>query len=299
MQIIEKFQLLPKKKEKSVKVQAIILDCKTSKNSYNGMLLGRKLVDWVSFACNGLNIKKIEFDEKSNVIEFVKSFIDNSYDYTLVLLSKTPLIKQETIQEIIEYSTIKEIELCKLPVGYVIDNICISTKDINVDSLYSQNIDDFFLVENKQQYIFAEEVLQERINNFHMSNGVQIVKPKSVIIEPEVDIADGVVIYSGNVIKGQSVIGKNVILKENNIITNSKVGDNSCLSGSNITDSVISSGVYVSAFCEINNSLIGLDSLIAGNTQIHNYRVNDYSKIKAGSVLGESDVSDNRTGQSR
>ena len=148
-----------------------------------------------------------------HILEYIKDYIDNAYDYTIVLLSKTPLIQQETIFSIMEYCSVKDCELCKLPVGYVVDNIAIKTKAVLVDCLYSQNFDDFYIVENKSQYTYAEEVWQSRINNYHISNGVEIIKPKSVLIEPEVDIESGVIIYSGNVLKGQTVIKKGVILK--------------------------------------------------------------------------------------
>ena len=220
MKIAEKLVILPKKKVNKYKFQAIILEEKTSKNSYNGHILGRKLSDWVAYACNNLHVRKLQYDGKTNVLDFIKEHVNNAFDYTIVLSSKTPLLQSETIENIIEYCSVKDCELCKLPVGYVVDNIAIKTKEISIDCLYSQNLDDFFVVENKSQYVFAEEVWQDRINTFHISNGVEIVKPKSVLIEPEVDIARGVTICSGNVIKGQTIIKNDVILKENNVIDN-------------------------------------------------------------------------------
>ncbi len=287
MQIQERIITEVKKKENKYKFQVIILEKKPSKNSYNGRILGRTLADWVVYACNGLPVKKVSYEGKTNVIEFVKDYIDNTFDYTIILMSTTPLIQSETVKAIIEYCSYKDCELCKLPVGYVVDNIAISTKDISVDSLYSQNLDDFYVVENKAQFTYAEEVWQDRINSFHMSNGVEIVKPKSVLIEPEVDIDGGVIIYSGNVIKGQSIIKNGVILKENNVIDNSKIGVGSCISGSVITSSVLADGVYVSAFCEINNSLIASECVIGGSSKIMGYKLDSGSKIAPNTVLGE------------
>jgi len=299
MQILESIKILPKKKETKPKFQVLVLRNTPAKNSYHGEILGRSLADWVAFACNGKNVKIIDFDGNEKIVAFAKNYINIDFDYTIILLSSTPLITQATIDNIIEYSTYKQINLCKLPVGYVVNNKYLQKESIPVvDSLYSQNLEDFFLVENKKQYTQAEEILQERINTFHINNDVEIKKPKSVYIEPEVDIASGVVIFAGNTLKGQSVISKDVILKENNVIDHSKVGKNSCISGSVIDKSIISSNVYISSFCEIYNSLIGDNTTIESGCKIYNYNVKSGSKIKANSVLGESDDSNSGTRKS-
>ncbi|MGN0960574.1 MAG: hypothetical protein ACI4PF_00070, partial [Christensenellales bacterium] len=190
--------------------------------------------------------------------------------------------------------------ICKLPVGYVVNNkYLLENENLNIDSLYSQNLDSFYIVENKKQYNYALEILQDRINTFHIDNGVDIKKPKSVYIEPEVDIASGVIIYPGNSLKGKTIIDKDVILKENNVIENSRVGKNSCISGSVINGSVIASNVYIASFCEINNGLIGNYSSIGSGVKINNYKIEDNSKIKPNTVLGEENDSDCGTGQSR
>lgn len=299
MKVAEKLIILPKKKDNKYKFQAIILEEKCSKNSYNGKILGRKLSDWVAFACNEVPFKKLQYDGKTAVVDFVKDHIDNTFDYTIVLLSKTPLLQSQTIKSIIEYCSIKDCQLCKLPVGYVVDNISIKTKDLIVDSVYTQNLDDFYIVERKPEFVFAEDVWQERINSFHMSNGVEIIKPKSVLIEPEVDIASGVIVYSGNVLKGQTIIGKNTILKENNVIDNCRIGDECCISGSVITSSTLSDTVYVSAFCEITNSMIGQDSVIGGSSKINNITIQNKTKIAPNTVLGDNNDSDCGLGESR
>ena len=179
----------------------------------------------------------------------------------------------------------KNISLCKLPVGYVVKN---DISSMVVDSVYSQNIDDFYMVENKKQFTYALQVLQDRINNFHIDNGVEIIDPKKVYIEPDVDIYRDVIIYPGNTIKGKSTIYSGAILKENNVIDNSKICSDSCVSGSIINNSVIGNCVGISPFCEIDNSLIGNDVIIGSRCVIKKYRVENKAVIKAGTILGES-----------
>jgi len=300
MKVEERIKILPKKNKKDDRFQVLILNKNATKNTYGGKILGRTLSDWVAFACQGYNIKVLDYNNQVGVLQFARANINSEYDFSLILLSSTPLINSTTIKSIVEYCKVKRINLCKLPTGYVVNNeYIINNQEISVDSLYSQNMDDFYLVENKKQFVYAEEVLQDRINSFHINNGVEIRKPKSVYIEPEVDIASGVIICSGNTIKGCSIIEENAILKENNVIQDSKVGMNSCVSGSVVTNSVIASNVYVSSFCVIDNSIIASDCTIGAGSKIYNYAINKNTKLKAGSVKGKEDDSDSRTGKSR
>jgi len=275
---------------------AIIINNINDKLSQSA-LLGKKLIDWVSFACEDIPHKVIECEGKVNLLEFISGKDRGNFDYTIVLLSNTPLLTSATIKDIITYATMKNISLCKLPVGYVLQNKEFAS-GVMIDSVYSNNIDEFYLVENKKQLNHAIDILQDRINNFHMQNGVELKKPKSVYIEPMVDIAEGVVIYPNNSIKGASVIGEGVILKENNVIENSKIGKNSCISGSNLTKSIIEENVYIASFCEINNSFVGKDTIIESGSKISNYNIKSLEKIKANSVLGETNDSSCGTGKS-
>lgn len=272
----------------------LILNTKGTKNSFNNKILGLTLSDWVKFACSNIDCENVDYDKSENVLDFAKKHIDYKYDYSIILFSNTPLITHSTIENIMEYSEIKDINLCKLHVGYVVNNEYLRNHDNwNVDSIFSSNMDEFYTVENKSQFTYAFRILSERINNFHISNGVDIVSPNNTYIEPFVDIEKGVKIMPHNTLKGKVVIEKDVILKENNTIENSKIGKNSVVSHSVVTDSVISENVFVGSFSEIKNSLIGKNSVIENNCYINNYNVMPSSVITGHSNLGENNNDSN------
>ena len=175
--------------------------------------------------------------------------------------------------------------MCKLPVGYVVSN---KKPNASVDSIYSQDIEDFYVVENKKQLGHAYSVLQERINNFHIASGVEIVKPKSVYIEPDVDISEGVVIYANNTIKGHTTIGSGTILKENNVIEDSVIGSNCCMAGSNITKSHLCDEVYVASFCELIGAVVSDNSTIGTHSCIYGKKIKKGTKIEPNTILGEN-----------
>lgn len=296
MQVLEKLNVKINLTEKVNKFGVIILKVNPMKNSFNGKILGRSLSDWVAFACDKLPIKFVEFDGKENILNIARNNLNDNVDYSIILLSTTPLIENGVIKEIIDYCSYKQVNLCKLPVGYVVNNqYLMDTDNPSVDSLFSQHLDNFYVVENKKQYAYALSVLQNKINSFHIENGVDIIDPQSVYIEPEVDIDKGVEIYSRNTLKGQTKITSGVILKENNVIENSKLGKNSCISGSVINGSIVGANVYISSFCEINNGLIDDDCTISSGCKINNYRLEKNSKVKANTVLGDEDDSNRGT----
>jgi len=296
MKTLEAIEKLEKIKIKGKSTSVIICKVPFLKNSYDGMLLGRKLYDWVAFACNGRSIKFVDFTKGDNILSYVKKHIDKSFDYTLLLMSSTPLLESSDIDNIIEYATIKDVNLCNLPSGFIFKNdYLLNTDNYFVDSVYSFNLDNFYIVENKKQFNYALDVLQKRINDFHMENGVEIIKPSSTYIEPEVDISDGVVIYPNNTLKGKTKIMNDVILKENNVIDNSKIGKGCCISRSNVINSVLGKNVYISAFCDVLNALIGEESIIESHSSIVNYNVEAKSKIASHSRLGERNDSNSGT----
>lgn len=289
-------------KIKSVKIkdirrfQAIILDNVSTKNSFQGKILGRELKYWVKFALGDISTRILEYTASEPILEQVRNYISNEYDYTFVLLSSTALLEEADICVLKDYAIYKNICLCKLPVGYILNNrYFLSTDKPNVDSVYTGNIDNFYIIENKKQYKYALEILQDRINNFHIENGVEIVKPNLVYIEPEVDISSGVTIYPGVAIRGNSSIGEDTIIKDNAVIENSDIGDKCFIGGAHIENCLVGSGVCVASFCEIGDSTIGNGAMIDSNCVIKGTKIKKDTKVKSGTVLGEKDDSSSGT----
>ena len=269
----------------------LILDVVT-KGKGTSNLLGREPKYWVKFASKNYPSKIIGYSIGDNILETIREYIDDKYDYTIVLLSYTPLLEAKDIDEMRDYATYKAVNLCKLPVGYIVNNKYYkSTREYMVDSVYTSNTDNFYIVENKKQYKYALEVLQDRINNFHIDNGVEIVKPSSVYIEPEVDIADGVSIQPRVSLKGNTRLGEDTIIKDGAVIENSTIGSKCYIGGADIKDSDIADGVCIGSFCNINKCKIDSSATIESGCNLNNYRVKSGDKIKANTNVGDTNDS--------
>ena len=292
---LERIKIQPIKIDKNKSFEVLILDVEPYKNSFSGKILGRDLKYWVKFACRDLPSRIIEYDNASNVLEFVGSYINTKFDYTIVLFSKTPLLEVGDIESLKDFAIYKQINLCKLPAGYIVSNkYLVENTTWSVDSVYANATDNFYIVENKKQYKYALEVLQDRINNFHMDNGVEITKPSSVYIEPEVDIERGVIIYPSVSLKGSTTIGMDTIIKDNAVIVDSVIGDKCFIGGANIEKTKIENMACIGSFCNIIESSIGAETIIDAGCNIVKAKIKSKEKINANSNIGE--INDSSSG---
>ncbi len=228
-----------------------------NKNSYDISILGKSMLDWVKNAVNNYNVCEVECEVESSIFEVVKPYLKNS-KYTIILYADTPLITKNTINDILTYVTGKGLKVCKLNRGFVFDTEYLKTcEKIYSLNTYSFNEQDFMPAINMEELNKITAILQYRINQFHMSNGVQLIKPETLIIEADVVIGNNVVIYPFNELRGECVIGNNVTLYSNNSIANSIIFDNCQIEKSVINASVVKSNCNIMAFCNIfNNSLV-------------------------------------------
>lgn len=72
----------------------------------------------------------------------------------------------------------------------------------------------------------ARRIYKERINKFHLQNGVDIIDINNTYIEKNVKIEKNTIIYPGVSISGETTIGENNIILENTKINNSIIGNN-------------------------------------------------------------------------
>ena len=292
---LDKIKIQPIKISIKKSFMVLILDA-VSKKSVSSKLLGREPKYWVKFACRNLPSKIIEYTVGDNILESIREYIDDSFDYTIVLLSWTPLLELKDIDDLKDYAAYKSINLCKLPVGYIVNNKYYkANEEYMVDSVYTSNTDNFYIVENKKQYKYALEVLQDRINNFHIDNMVDITKPSSVYIEPEVDIDGGVTICPRVSLKGATKVLKDTIIKDGAVIENSSVGIKCFIGGANIENSNIGDNTCIGSFCNIANCKIGQNVTIEPGCNLNGCNIPDGEEINANTKVGDTNDSSSGT----
>ena len=146
-------------------------------------------------------------------------------------------------------------------------------------------------INDRVQLAEAEKIMQKRINDYHMRNGVTFILPETTIIEDNVTIDKDTVIYPGAIIKKNTIIGKNCTIGMNTQIENSKIADNVNILSSVIIDSEIDEGTTVGPFAYLRpNSKIGKNVRVGDFVEIKNSNVDDGTKISHLTYVGDSDV---------
>lgn len=159
--------------------------------------------------------------------------------------------------------------------------------NLKVDAYILKNNDEIFGINSKTHLAEATKIMNQRVVNKHLENGVTIVDPDSVWISPETEIAPDTIIYPSCYITGKNIIGKNC-----------KIGPFAHLRG----DVVLEDNVKIGNFVEVKkttiksntnachlsylgDSEIGSNVNIGAGTITANY--NPLTRVKSKTVIGD------------
>lgn len=246
----------------------------TGKSTYDIKILGKPMIEWVKSACGyAPKVKRIQ--QECSVVQEIKELLDDRA-WTIVLFSDTPLITRDTLEKSFDFASTNGLNVCMLKRGYIFKTEYVKRiEDIYGVENCEINTEDFMETKTFAEISKATSVLKNRILDFHLKHGVYIVDRNSVIIDAEVSIGAGTVIYPGNYIYGTSEIGENVQIFSGNRILNSIIANSALIDGSTISASVIGEK------CKIKNSSVGTDTLVKANT-----------KIQDGAIVKESIINE-------
>ena len=137
----------------------------------------------------------------------------------------------------------------------------------------------------------AETLMQARIQETHMRNGVTILAPNSTSISADAIIGRDTVLKPGVVIEGKTVIGEDCIIGPNSQITNSTIGERTEIKQSVLTDSVVGNDTAVGPFAHLRpQSQLGNDVKIGNFVEVKKSVIEDDSKVSHLSYIGDAKV---------
>lgn len=225
---------------------------------YEFNLFGLPMKDYIKNCFKNAEIYEKEFDEKQDFLTQVKSLNLGDRKYTMILFSDTPLLKRQTVLEIIEYVKMKNLSVLRLTRGYIFETNYLKT----IEKLYAPQLhyfdeEDFIHIFNNKQLGLVSDILRNRILDYNMKKGVILISPETTRIDINVNIEAGVIVSSNNIIKGKCIIETGSHLYENNIINNCVIKKNVKISNSTINNSFIEDECEIKSYCIIeNNSLL-------------------------------------------
>nr|WP_325184777.1 glucosamine-1-phosphate N-acetyltransferase [uncultured Oscillibacter sp.] len=136
-----------------------------------------------------------------------------------------------------------------------------------------------------------ELVMRDRIVKRHIQNGVRVLDPAAVYIDPRVAIGRGTVVLPGSILRGESVIGRGCVIGPNAMVRSCTVGDETEINASQANESVIGSRTHVGPFAYIRpGCTIGDDIKVGDFVEVKNSTIGDGTKISHLTYVGDSDV---------
>jgi bifunctional UDP-N-acetylglucosamine pyrophosphorylase/glucosamine-1-phosphate N-acetyltransferase len=128
----------------------------------------------------------------------------------------------------------------------------------------------------------------------HIENGVEIPCFDGIIIDTDVQIAEGTLIMPGTILSGNVKIGKGCVIGPNSYIVNSTIGNNTKLNNTHCFDAIIGDNVTAGPFVHIRPNTKIADNVHIGNfVEVKNSVVDEGTKLPHLLYIGDSDVGKN------
>lgn len=186
---------------------------------------------------------------------------------------------------------------------YLTDVIEIArTAGREVLALAAPNADECLGVNSRAQLAQATKIMQRRINEVHMGNGVTMIDPDLVWIGPDVTIAQDVELLPMTFLMGTTTIGSGTVIGPNSRVTDTTVGVDCVLDETVALEAEIEDGctcgpraylrsqthlcrnAKVGTHVEIKKSTIGIGSKVPHLSYIGDATMGEGVNIGAGSI---------------
>ena len=154
--------------------------------------------------------------------------------------------------------------------------------------------DEVIGINTRQQLWDVTRVMQGRINDHWMQEGVTMMQPDSIFIDDTVQIAPDAVIYPGTHLRGNTSIAEDAIIGPNAIVTNCRIVERSTVDQSTISDSVIGADTHVGPYAFMRpGSVVGDHCKVGDFVEVKNATLGNNTKISHLSYIGDGEVGDN------
>lgn len=178
---------------------------------------------------------------------------------------------------------------------YLTDTVEIIKQDGGkVGILTCEDKNEFLGINTRAQLAEVTALMRDRINAYHMQNGVTLVDPESTYIGRDIEIGIDTVIYPGSMIECGTKIGQDCVIGPNTRINASVIKDGVTAQYSTILKSEVGNHTNVGPYAYIRpNSKIGAHCKIGDFVEVKNSVIDDNSKASHLTYIGDSDVGKN------
>ena len=264
------------------------------KNIYDTQVCGMSILNWVVRAC-GTQPKIITVENGADALSAIRPYIDYSAEYSVVFYADTPLLNKNHVVDLLGFVDRKRMNVCKFKRGYVFKNDFIRDNDefYSIDE-YDFASNDFFVVNNLEDFFVAKEQLIKKVLNFHKRNGVYFENEPSTVVDANTEIGELSVVLAGVSVVQGTKIGKNSYISKNATISGCSVGQNVVIgTGAIISDSIIKDNVHIGEGAIIKNSVIGNNCSLETGVKVLSSSLRDGAILKNFAIVDDGRIGEN------
>ena len=114
-----------------------------------------------------------------------------------------------------------------------------------------EGLDEVLGIKTRAQLSRAEQIVQQRLRQKWMDNGVTIFLPDTVYLGMDVAIGSDTVLYPGVVLEGKTIIGAGCVIGPNTYINNSTVEDNCRVMSAVVDSTTVQSGANLKPYTHL------------------------------------------------
>ena len=167
----------------------------------------------------------------------------------------------------------------------------LNERSVAVKVVHAQSPDAYLAVRNAESFAAAYRYMRADIVRRHLQNGVVILEPERTIIETDVSIGKGTVIYPGNTLQTGTVVGSGCTLYPNNRFDRAVVGDGVTVESSVLLQCRVGARTTVGPFAYLRpDANIGEHCRVGDFVEIKNSVIGDGTKVSHLTYVGDADL---------
>jgi len=160
-----------------------------------------------------------------------------------------------------------------------------------VEAVITEDVDESHGINTRVQLAQAAKLMQRRINERHMLDGVSMIDPELVWISPDVTIGRDTVIYPMTFLMGATQVGEKAQIGPNTRATDSRIADGARVDASVLDRAVVGPGATVGPVSYLRPGAVLESSAKAGAcVEIKNSTVGEGSKVPHLSYIGDATI---------
>lgn len=170
----------------------------------------------------------------------------------------------------------------------------LNSQSLAVKVVHEQDPDAYIAVTDARSFGQAYRAIHADILESHLQAGVVMLAPENTIIEADVRIGEGTILYPGNTLQGSTVIGEGCILYPNNRLQSAVIGDGVTIESSVLIRCKVGAQTTVGPFAYLRpDAAIGEHCRIGDFVEIKNSAIGDGTKVSHLTYVGDSDLGKN------